>query len=193
MAQMIKQAGFAEQPNAFVSAAIELEVKTAEPTQPAINTPKGESATWKALYDAAVGGAYIATPYHDVKVTDPDKLAHMTDAYRAFLSGGTLSEDIRDVFLDTSLADMGFAPKPDMTGRQLLAQQCQQCHHSNLDQTITREAFLVDKLDEMSREEKDKAIERINTPLETRLTMPPPLFRTLSQRDRNAMIAELKK
>ena len=58
---------------------------------------------------------------------------------------------------------------------------------------ITRDKFLVDQLDQMSRDEKDLAIERIQTALDTRLTMPPPLFRTLSERDRKAMIAELKK
>jgi hypothetical protein len=193
MAAFITAAGFGNQPNVFHSAQIEADVMRIAPNQPASNVPTGWSQTWDDAYESAISGGFIATPYHDVKITDPDKLAHMTDAYRAFLSGGTLDEDIRDVFLNSSLSDMGFAPKPDMTGRQLLAQQCQQCHHSNLDLTITREAFLVDKLDEMSREEKDKAIERINTPLETRLTMPPPLFRTLSQRDRDAMIAELKK
>src|SRR5262249_14371319 len=101
--------------------------------------------------------------------------------------------DIRDVFLTDGLADMGFAPADDMDGRALLAQQCQQCHNANLDPTITRDAFLVDKLDQMSRDEKDKAIDRLQTSLDTRLTMPPPLFRTLTRAQRDAMIAELQK
>ena len=45
----------------------------------------------------------------------------------------------------------------------------------------------------MNRDEKDLAIARIQTPLDTRLTMPPPLFRLPSDADRAAMIAELKK
>jgi hypothetical protein len=45
----------------------------------------------------------------------------------------------------------------------------------------------------MSREEKDLAIERLNTSTETRLTMPPPLFRLPSEADRAAMIEELKR
>ena len=44
----------------------------------------------------------------------------------------------------------------------------------------------------MSRDEKDKAIQRIQTPLDTRLTMPPPLFRTLGPAERALMIAELQ-
>ena len=80
-----------------------------------------------------------------------------------------------------------------LDGRALLAQQCQQCHNSRLDPTITRERFLVDQLDQMSRDEKDLAIARIQTSLDTRLTMPPPLFRLPSDADRAVMIAELRK
>ena len=134
----------------------------------------------------AIAGRFIATPYHDVKVTDPDKLAHMTSAYQKHLADGSpLTEDIRDVFLDSGLAEMGFAPLPAMDGRELLAQQCQQCHHAKLDPTITRDRFLVDQLDQMPRAEKDLAIERIQTPVDPRLTMPPPLFRSLTQADRD--------
>jgi hypothetical protein len=97
------------------------------------------------------------------------------------------------VFLDSAMTEMGFAPKAGMTGRALLAQQCQQCHNSRLDPTISRDRFLVDKLDVMSREEKDIAIDRLGRPLDTRLTMPPPLFRTLTENDRALMIEELRK
>jgi hypothetical protein len=45
----------------------------------------------------------------------------------------------------------------------------------------------------MSRAEKDLAIERLQTPTATRLTMPPPLFRLPNAADRAAMIAELRK
>ncbi len=193
MAAFIKKAGFAQQPNAFPSAQVEAEVIDAQPREPMVNVPAGWSATWNDVYQAAAAGQFIAAPYHDVKVTDPGKLAHMTAAYRSVLHGGALGEDIRDVFLDTGLADMGFAPQDDMDGRALLAQQCEQCHNSRLDLTISRDLFLVDQLDQMSRAEKDKAIDRISTPTDTRLTMPPPLFRTLTPGQRQAIIAELKK
>ena len=153
MAQMITQAGFGDQPNAFDSAAIEAEVAAAAPMQPWSNAASGASATWQAAYDNAVAGQFIATPYHDVKVTDPTKLAKMTNAYHQFMSGGAADlPDIRDVFLDVGLRDMGFAPKVGLTGRQLLSQMCQQCHHSKLDLTISREKFLVDQLDTMNRD-----------------------------------------
>jgi len=117
----------------------------------------------------------------------------MTKLYRNVLSGGTLGVDIREVFLDTELTDLGFAPAQRLDGRALLAQQCQQCHHARLDPTISRDLFLIDQLDHMSRAEKDIAIERIQTPIDSRLTMPPPLFRSLTQQDRDLMIAELRK
>ena len=193
MASFVAAAGFRDQPNVFHSAQIEAEVARAAPQQPAVNVPIGASATWTAAYDAGASGQFIAAPYHDVKVTDPGKLARATALYRQVLAGQPLTEDIREVFLDEAMVDLGFAPRPGMTGRALLAQQCGQCHHARLDPTLTRDAFLVDKLDQMSRAEKDLAIERIQLPIDTRLTMPPPLFHTLTAAERALMIAELRR
>jgi hypothetical protein len=129
-----------------------------------------------------------------VKVTDPAKLAQATSAYQAWL-GGTSPElpDIRDVFLDQGLRDMGFAPKAGADGRALLVQMCEECHDANLDMTLTRERFLVDQLDTMSKDEKNTAILRLKTDATSRLRMPPPLFRTISDDERQAMIDELSK
>jgi hypothetical protein len=198
LAALITQAGFGRQPNAFPSATIEGEVKASQPSEPAANDPPGASGTWQALYDAAVAGRFIATPYHDVKVTDPMKLATMTAQYRSAVGaagapGSTALPDIRDVFLDDGLRDMGFAPKMGLDGVGLLVQMCQMCHHSKLDPTLTRERFLVDQLAKMSRDEKDLAIARIQTVLDSRLTMPPPLFRTVTAAERQAMIDALRK
>jgi mono/diheme cytochrome c family protein len=117
----------------------------------------------------------------------------MTDAYVGFRNGAPLAEDIREVFLDAAMTELGFAPAPAMDGRALLAQQCQQCHNARLDPTIGRDLFLVDRLDQMSRAEKDVAIQRIEMRLDTRLTMPPPLFRTLTPAQRALMIEALRK
>jgi len=193
-AQMVLQAGFGDQPNAFDSATIESEVQASAPGQPADNVPRGDSAAWRARYDASEHGQFIAAPYHDVKITDPNKLAVMTAAYRDFRDGKTTAlPDIRDVFLDPGLADMGFAPTATTDGKTLLVEMCQQCHNANLDPTITRDLFLVDQLDQMSRDEKDKAIERLAPSLTTRLRMPPTLFKTITPEQRQAMIDELKK
>ncbi|HEX4452336.1 MAG TPA: hypothetical protein VH143_15775 [Kofleriaceae bacterium] len=193
MAAFITAAGFGVQPNAFPSAAIEQEVASAAPMQPEVNVPMGASATWTAIYQAAASGTAITAPYHDVKVTDPDKLAQMTAAYTACRTGGPpLADDIREVLLESGLADMGFAPPAGADGKAMLVQQCQQCHNARLDPTLTRERFLVDQLDQMSRAEKDLAIARLQTPTDTRLAMPPPLFRLPSDTQRAAMIAALQ-
>jgi hypothetical protein len=194
LAALVTQAGFAQQPNAFDSAKIEAEVKASAPGQPAVNVPSGTSSTWQALYDRAVAGAFIATPYHDVSVADPAKVARMKAAYAAVAAKtATTLPDLRDVFLDRGLRDMGFAPKAGLDGRGLLAQMCQECHQSKLDPMLTRERFLVDQLDTMSRSEKDLAIQRLETSPEDRLSMPPVLFRTITDDERRAMIDELKK
>jgi hypothetical protein len=195
MAGFIRAAGFGTQPNPFHSAAIEQEITASAPAQPAVNVPIGTSATWQASFDAATQGQFIPAPYHDVKISDPDKLVRMTSIYSAYRTGQTVSmtTDIREVFLDGGLVDMGFAAPPALDGRALLVEQCQQCHNARLDPSLSRDKFLVDQLDTMSREEKDLAIERINTPIDTRLTMPPPLFRSLGPRERELMIAELQR
>ena len=194
LAALVAQAGFGNQPNAFPSAAIEDEVSASSHAQPAVNLPAGASGTWQSLYDGAVSGRFIAAPYHDVKITDPTKLATMTTAYRDFMAGKRQDlPDIRDVFLDTALRDMGIAPKAALDGRALLVNACQECHHSKLDMQLSREAFLVDQLDAMTRKERDVAIDRLRMGLDSRLRMPPQLFRTITGDERAKMIEELQK
>jgi hypothetical protein len=159
-----------------------------------VNVPPGWSASWQAVYDRAASGQFIAAPYHDVKVTDPTRLGAAADAYRQWLSGGAPTvPDIRDVFLDDGLRDMGFAPRAGLDGRGLLSQMCQQCHQGKLDLTLTRERFLVDQLDTMSRAEKDLAVTRIQMATSSRLHMPPVLFRTITDDEAQRMIVELQK
>jgi hypothetical protein len=74
-----------------------------------------------------------------------------------------------------------------------LVQTCQQCHNANLDMTLSREKFLVDQLDQMSHDEKELAIERLQLADDSRLAMPPVLFRTITDEERQLMIDELKK
>jgi hypothetical protein len=193
-AKMVTQAGFGDQPNAFDSQTIENELKASAPMQPAVNVPLGASATWARTFMGGATGRFIAAPYHDVKVTDPVKLATATQAYQDWLAGRRSDlPDLRDIFLDEGLRDMSFAARANADGAELVVQLCQQCHHSSLDLTITRENFLVDKLSSMSRAEKDLAIDRLMLPDNDRLKMPPVLFRTMTDDERDAMIAALKK
>ncbi|MBX3262282.1 MAG: hypothetical protein KF782_21540 [Labilithrix sp.] len=189
---LVKGQGFQNQPNAFNSRAIENEIKSSSSLQPEINTPRGQSSTWDALFARAFTGQAIPVPYHDVKVTDPDKLQYATDEYRKFMAGETSElPDIRRVFLDDALEAMTFLPKSGASGREVLVQTCAQCHHPKLDQTISRAKFDVTRLDSMTRAEKDLTIARLKMGSANRLRMPPVMMRSLPDDAREAAIAFL--
>jgi len=191
---LVKGQGFREQPNAFDGTRIEAEVESSSDRQPEINVPVGQSRTWDALYARALAGQSIPPPYHDVKVTDPDKLQFATDAYKRFIAqGGGDLPDIRRVFLDDALEAMTFQPKTGLGGREILVQACAQCHNPQLDQSITRARFDVTKLDTMSRPAKDLAIARLKMGSANRLRMPPATMRSLPDDARELAIKELQK
>ena len=194
--QLVRNAGFATQPNEFPTSRIEQEVRQSAPSQPNNNTTPGKSTTWQGLYAKFAAGQAIAPPYHDVKVTDPTKLSAMTTAYQQFL-GGQLDAaklpDIRDVLLAEGAVDMGLAPKPGLDGKGLLVQMCQSCHNPNLDQGISRARFDVTKLDSMSRGEKDAAIARLRLSSTNPLKMPPSRFRAMNDAEIGLVEAELKR
>lgn len=190
---LVKGNGGANQPNVFNTTSIEAEVKRSSPQQPSINVPKGTSPTWQTAYDRAYAGAFIPVPYHDVKVTDPNKLQFLTDAYVSFKQKGGALPDIRRVFLDDALEDMLMVPKTGASGRDVLVSTCAQCHNSKLDPSLSRSKFDVMKLATMSRAEKDVAIARLRLSPNDRLKMPPAFMRSLPDDANEAAIAELQK
>ena len=193
---LVENQGFQTQPNEYNTGTILKEVQAVNPQEPASNVPMGKSATWMKLYTSSMMGLSIPPPYHDIKVTDPTKLAAMTTAYKSVIAGTTpLAQmpDIRDVFLDGAAQDMSLRPAPGLTGAQILVQQCQQCHNKTLDQTETREKFRVDDLANMDRKEKDLAIHRLTLPDDVFRKMPPPRFRALSPAEIQLVTDELKK
>jgi hypothetical protein len=169
-------------------------VQSSSSVQPLINIPQGQSSTWQQLFDASVAGLAIPPPYHDVKVTDPNKLQYVTDQYKAFVAGQvTELPDIRRVFLDDALVDMTMKPKPGLSGKQVLVQMCAQCHNPNLDQSISRAKFDVTRMGSMSSAEKAETINRLKLPASNRLHMPPAMMRNMTPDALNAAIAELSK
>jgi hypothetical protein len=174
--------GFQNQPNGFDSKQIENEVKQSSKAQPELNTPIGQSSTWQELYQASASGQFIPVPYHDVKVTDPDKLAFASDEYRKVVDGRSPASglpDIRRVFLDAALPEMSMRPRVGASGKEILVQTCAQCHNSRLDPSISRAHFDVTQLDAMSAAAKAGAIARMKLPASSRQHMPPAMFRTL--------------
>jgi hypothetical protein len=185
-----------DQPNVFDSSAIGHEVEQSAAAlggnQPADNGIPGESETWNAIYERAKNGEAIAVPYHDAKVTDPAKLASMTQAYTDYREGRISADelpDIRDIYPDDPklLAQMGFGTDPGMDGEGVLKQACAQCHNSRLNQDLSRARFNVD-LSQMSREEKDRAIARLELPEDSPSHMPPARIRSLTDEARERLI-----
>jgi hypothetical protein len=184
--------GFFQQPNVFDSKKIETEVKRTSSSQPEVNMPVGQSSTWQALYDAAAQGDFIPVPYHDVKVTDPQKLQFATDAYQKFLAGGSPNDlpDIRRVFLDDALPEMTMRPRAGATGEQIVVQMCSQCHNPRLDTSISRSHF--DALN-MTPAMKQQAIARMKLPASDIRHMPPAMFRTIPDDQLATVVTALSK
>lgn len=182
--RIVANNGFGTQPNVFDTTKIEAEV-----------TASGQSSTWAQLYARTVAGTEIPTPYWGTP-TDPTKLAAAITSY-AQMRAGTLPlaqlPDIRDTLRDSALADMSIRPKPGLDGRGILVHMCRMCHNPQLDQTVSRAGFDIDRLDTLSRQKKDEAIERLRLPERDRRHMPPARFHVLSDAERDLAIAELAK
>lgn len=190
-----------DQPNVFEGEKIEKEIAESAAleggNQPIDNRVRGTSPTWQAAYDRSKRGEFIPTPYHNVKIADPDKLERMTEAYQAYRAGELdvrALPDLRDVFPDdhSLLAEMGISTEPDLSGEDVLIQACSQCHNERLNQEQSRARFRAD-LQGMSRAEKDIAIGRLMLPSNNVHGMPPARLRVLSPAARAAAIEALRK
>jgi hypothetical protein len=169
----VRNAGFGNQPNEFLTEDIEDEL-----------AQDGLSQTWEGLYDNAVQGLVIPPPFYDVQIQDPAKFSDLSQAYAQAKAGtlpGDQMPDIRDTVADEYKSFLSQRPKPGLDGQGILVHMCAQCHNPNLDQNISRARFDVMNLDSMSREEKDVAIERLLMPRNSRFAMPPAFFRDMSQ------------
>jgi hypothetical protein len=88
---------------------------------------------------------------------------------------------------------MSYVPAPGLDGHGILVHQCQHCHNSTLDQTVSRARFNIEQLANMTRAEKDEAIRRIQLGDDDRHKMPPVRFHTLGDADKQLVIQELQK
>ncbi|MEQ1877368.1 MAG: hypothetical protein ABL958_12050 [Bdellovibrionia bacterium] len=169
---------------------IETEIKQANARQPWSNILPGISPTWTAMRQAFLLGNAIAPPYHDVKVTDPVKLAAMTDAYARYRKGFITAKelpDIRDVLPDEKLAKLGFGVEATANGRDVLVQACAQCHNSRLDQSLSRARFNA-MANSFSPEVKETVKKRLLLPEGHLLRMPPTRFRALTEEQKHSLL-----
>jgi hypothetical protein len=196
LALVVRRTSGQSQPNSFASGRIEAEVRDSAAAkggdQPTDNSVPGQSETWQVIYESARRGEAIPVPYHDVKVTDPVKLAKMTEAYRAY-TDGTLSvdalPDIRDVYPDDPerLAELGFATQPGTSAPEALFQACSQCHNDRLDQSISRADFNP-ALALTSTKAESEAIKRLQLPGDDIRAMPPRRLRSLAASVRDDLV-----
>jgi hypothetical protein len=181
---LIRAEGYADQPNAF-DPRIEEEAKDGQP-----------SATWLAQFQTALRGDAIAVPYPRIDVTDETKRTAAVKSYRDLVTGAaprTSLVDIRDVFSQDATEKLGFVPQPGADGRSVLLQMCSRCHDGRANPDVTRSRFNVQKLDQMSRAEKDVAIDRLQQPATSSSKMPPWRSGHLPDEAIQAAVEELRK
>jgi hypothetical protein len=169
----VEHEGFSAQPNAFVSKFIEAEVGA---------SLDGQSPTWHGLYDRARAGAAIPVPFRRNNAADPERLAAAAAAYQAWTTGAPIDDvalDLGQLIAGDAARDTGMQPELGADGATILAQMCERCHNSRLDQTLTRARFDVEDIDRTPGE-RQVAVERLMLPSSSPRKMPPPRFGVLS-------------
>jgi mono/diheme cytochrome c family protein len=178
----IRAEGFGEQPNAFDSS-IAAEAANG-----------GTSATWQARFEVALRGDAIAVPYPRIDIADEAKRTAAAKAYQDVVAGSAPRSalvDMRQIASQDAAEKLGFVPQNGADGRTVLLQMCSRCHDGRSNPALDRSRFNVKKLDQMSREEKDRAIVRLGEGRDTR--MPPWRVGTLTPESIQAATAELRK
>lgn len=152
------------QPNEFNSFAINLELQYGN-----------HSSTWDGIAETARRGDAIPVPFFGLRVTHSDRQAEVAARYRQVLAGDTSAPLLDTRTLQTEEAERAMSVRPTVgaTGRQMLEQLCQHCHHSKLDQSLSRSRFDVQRLDAMPAAERALAIERLKLPADDVKKMPP--------------------
>jgi hypothetical protein len=154
------------------------------------------SATWEAGYEAFKRGEQLALPYVELRATDPDKQAELSQAYQRFRDGELTADelpDLGDIFPDDPRvrARIGLATEPDATPEEALIQACGPCHNDVLDQSISRARFNI-ALGRLTRAQIELAIARIELPPSTAGVMPPPEARQLAPEARRKLLDYLR-
>jgi YVTN family beta-propeller protein len=133
-----------------------------------------DSVAWQARFDAHLRGDAIAVPYPDIDVTDEAKRDAAMRSYQDVVTGSAPRAsllDLRDVFSDDVARMLSFVPQPGADGKTVLLQMCARCHDGRGNLALNKNKFNVRKLEEMTRAQKDLAIQRI---AESGVTRMPP-------------------
>ena len=160
---LVRAEGFGDQPNPFDSQIV-TEMNAG-----------GTSPTWQARFDVHLAGRAIAVPYPAIDVTDEGKRTAAARSYQDVVRGtqarGSLV-DARAVFSADATEKLGFVSVPGADGKTVLLEICARCHDGRGNPALAKNHFDVLKLDQLSRAEKDLAIERLTAASST-TRMPP--------------------
>lgn len=181
--ELLRAEGQAEQPNVF-DPLIEREI-----------AESGESGRWEGLYAAFLRGDAISVPYPGVDPTDSVRRQAVTQSYVSVVTGSAPRESLlnmNDLFTDEARELLGIVPPASADGKTVLNVACGRCHDGRGDPSLARGAFNVKALDEMSREIKDWAIERLQLGHDSPAVMPPARFGPLPQEAIARAIEELR-
>lgn len=181
---LLRAQGFGEQPNAF-DPRIEAEAKSGQ-----------ESPTWLAQWTLATQGQAIPVPYPRADVTDEAKRVAATASYKAVVGGSAGREtllDIREVFSDDAQQKLSFVPQAGADGNAVLLQMCSRCHDGRANPELGRSKFNVLKLAELSADEKQLAINRLQEPEGSVKRMPPWRAGSLTPEAIQAAVSALSK
>ena len=101
--------------------------------------------------------------------------------------------DLRELFSEDAKAEARARAAAGRRRPAVLTQVCARCHDGRENPLLSRNLFNVKTLDQMSREEKDLAIARLQEPEGSVLRMPPWRAATLPPAELAAAIQELSK
>jgi hypothetical protein len=154
------------------------------------------SPLWEQQFAVTLTGEAIGVPYPQADVTDPALRAASVQSYVDVVSGAAPREsllDLRELFSEDAKQKLGLVPPPGADGLTVLTQVCARCHDGRGNPELTKNAFNVKALAEMSREEKDLAISRLQEPVGSLLRMPPWRVGNLPPAELQSAIDELSK
>ena len=160
------------------------------------------SYLWEEMYELSVQGRMIAPPARGQAPFDAVKLQTAIDGYAAYRNQGAAFPDLADVFDEEHLDYFGLRVQAGLSAPEILVQACNQCHHGELNQQISRAAFQIgpmgggdpssalgDHFSLLSVERLERVKERINLPPDHLEAMPPERLRLLSEEER-AMVSQ---
>jgi mono/diheme cytochrome c family protein len=145
----------------------------------------------RELQDLAAAGGIIQPPHHEFNPMDPALVASTIEELSAWRDGLGDYPAMDSLIADEEAVAFGVGADEDATGEELLVHVCTHCHHSDLDQGVDRARFAIDRLGSLPPEVLEEAIWRVELPTGNLRAMPPARFRTLSDRQRERIVAYL--